>query len=45
MPKVFNVTFDGNFTIVTGQKGIIFAGKLESAPVEIKEFVKFINND
>lgn len=45
MTKVFNVTVDGDYVIVAGQKGIIYAGELKSAPVDICDFVKFINCD
>ena len=45
MPKVFNVTIDGNFVIVTGQKGIVFAGLQTACPDELKDFVKFIISD
>lgn len=45
MPKVFNVTIDGDFVIVAGAKGIIYAGTCDSSPDWIKEAVKQMNCD
>lgn len=45
MAKVFTVTIDGDYIIVAGQKGIIFAGRNDQADPVVNDFVKFINCD